>query len=314
MLVCRGRLESLRYELRLVTMSLRLGAHESIAGGIYKAFDRAESVGCDALQVFVKPNRAWAVTPLTEEDVARFKRRAAETGIHPVVAHTSYLLNLASPEDDLWGRSIETLVLEMERCEVLEIPFLVLHPGHHVGAGEKAGLVRVARALGAAHAATLGFRVRILLENTAGQGSALGYTFKQLAWMLANTAQGERLGVCLDTCHLFAAGYELRTPEGYATTISAFDTVVGLDRLHALHLNDSKHDLGSGKDRHEHIGEGFIGLDGFRHILNDPRLDGLPGLLETPKSDDLREDEENLARLRSLIKLDSIADLHIPNL
>ena len=286
-------------------MSLRLGAHESIAGGIYKAFDRAESVGCDALQVFVKPNRAWAISPLVEDDVAHFKRRAAETGIHPVVAHTSYLLNLASPEEALWGRSIKTLVLEMERCEALDIPFLVLHPGHHVGSGEKAGLARVAQGLGAVHAATLGFRVRILLENTAGQGSALGAIFEQLAWLLAKTPQGDRLGVCLDTCHLFAAGYELRTAEGYNATISAFDTLVGLEHLHALHLNDCKYDLGSGKDRHEHIGEGFIGLDGFRNILTDSRLDGLPGLLETPKSDDLHEDAENLARLRSLVELDT---------
>jgi deoxyribonuclease-4 len=170
-----------------------------------------------------------------------------------------------------------------------------------VGAGEEAGLARVARALGEVHVATPGFRTRILLENTAGQGTGLGYSFEHLGWLLEHTPEGERLGVCLDTCHVFAAGYELRTPEGYAATMGAFDRVIGLGRLKAIHLNDSKGDLGSRKDRHEHIGKGRIGLEGFRHVLNDPRLLGLSGLLETPKGSDLREDRENLAVLRSLV-------------
>ncbi len=281
---------------------LRLGAHESIAGGIYRALDRAESVGCESVQLFVKSNRSWAVKPLTEEDVARFKARVEETGIHPVVGHTSYLLNLAAPDEDLWRRSLETLIVELERCEALGIPYLVLHPGSHMGLGEEEGLRRVARALGEVHAACPGFHASILLETTAGQGTNLGYTFEQLAWLLENTPQGDRLGVCVDTCHIFAAGYELRTPEGYAATMEALDRVIGLDRLRALHLNDSRHDLGSRKDRHEHIGKGFIGLEGFRSVVNDPRLKGLPGLLETPKSSDLHEDAENLAVLRSLVE------------
>jgi len=280
---------------------MRLGAHESIAGGLYRAFDRARSVGCETVQIFVKSNRSWAVKPLTDDDIARFKAKAAETGIQPVVGHTSYLLNLAAPGDDLWRRSLETLIVELERCEALEIPYLVLHPGSHVGAGEEAGLARVAEALGRVHAATPGFRAQILLETTAGQGTNLGYRFEHLAWLLENTPEGERLGVCLDTCHVFAAGYELRTEEGYEATMAAFDRLVGLSRLRAVHLNDSKGDLGSRKDRHEHIGQGFIGLEGFRRVLNDPRLAGLPGLLETPKSDDLHEDAENLAVLRSLL-------------
>ncbi|HIE39230.1 MAG TPA: deoxyribonuclease IV [Anaerolineales bacterium] len=279
---------------------MRLGAHESIAGGLHRAFDRARSVGCEAVQIFVKSNRSWAVKPLTEEEVARFKAKAAETGIHPVVAHTSYLLNLASPDGDLWRRSRDTLIIELERCEALDVGWLVLHPGSHVGAGEEAGLARVAQALGEVHAATPGFRTQILLETTAGQGTNLGYRFEQLAWLLEQTPQGERLGVCFDTCHVFAAGYELRTRGGYEATMAAFDQIVGLSRLKAVHLNDSKGELGSRKDRHEHIGEGHIGLEGFRHVLNDPRLAGLPGLLETPKSDDLHEDAENLAVLRSL--------------
>ncbi len=281
---------------------LRLGAHESIAGGMYRAFDRALSVGCEAVQIFVKSNRSWAVKPLTEEDVARFKAKAAETNIHPVVGHTSYLLNLASPKEFLWHRSRDTLIVELERCEMLAVPYLVLHPGSHVGTGEEVGLARVAQALGEVHAATSGFRTRILLETTAGQGTNLGYCFEHLAWLLEHTPEGERLGVCLDTCHVFAAGYELCTPEGYGATMVAFDQIVGLERLQAIHLNDSQHDLGSRRDRHEHIGKGFIGLAGFRNVLNDSRLDGLPGLLETGKSPDLHEDAENLAVLRSLIE------------
>lgn len=282
-------------------MSLRLGAHESIAGGVYRAFERAQSVGCESLQIFVKSNRAWAVRPLDDEEIVRFEALGAETGIHPVIGHTSYLLNLASPDEALWCRSRDTLIVELERSERLGLAGLVLHPGSHVGSGEEAGLARIAQALGEVHAATPGYHTPILLETTAGQGNILGYCFDHLAWLLKHTPQGERLGVCLDTCHIFAAGYELRTPAGYAATMEAFDTIVGLDRLKALHLNDSQGDLGENRDRHAHIGEGCIGLEGFRHLLNDPRLDGLPGLLETPKSDDLREDAQNLAVLRSLI-------------
>jgi deoxyribonuclease-4 len=281
---------------------MRLGAHESISGGLHKAFDRAESAGCDAVQIFVKSNRSWAVKPLLEEDISQFKAKAEETGIHPVVGHASYLLNLASPKEPLWIKSRDTLITELERCEALDVGWLVLHPGSHVGAGEEAGLARVAQALGEIHAATAGFRAQILLETTAGQGTNLGYCFEHLAWLMEHAPEGERLGVCLDTCHVFAAGYELRTPEGYAETMKAFDQVIGLEQLKAIHLNDSKRDLGSRKDRHDHIGKGCIGLEGFRLLLNDPRLAGLPGLLETPKGDDLQEDRENLAVLRSLIE------------
>ena len=280
---------------------MRLGAHESISGGLHKAFDRAWSVGCDAVQIFVKPNRSWAVKPLTEEDIAHFKSKAQETDIRPVVAHASYLLNLASPKEDLWQKSRDTLIVELERCEALDVPYLVLHPGSHVGSGEEAGLKRVAQALGEVQAATPGFRARILLETTAGQGTNLGYKFEHLAWLIEHAPEGERLGVCLDTCHVFAAGYELRAAEGYEATMEKFDRIISLARLKALHLNDSKGDLGSRKDRHEHIGQGYIGLEGFRNLLNDPRLEGLPGLLETPKSNDLHEDRENLVVLRELV-------------
>ena len=286
---------------------MRLGAHESIAGGLYKAFTRAASVGCEAVQIFVKPNRSWAVPALGDEDVALFRAEAKATAIQPVVAHTSYLLNLASPKDDLWHKSIKTLIIEVERCDRLGVPWLVLHPGAHVGSGEEAGLGRMARGLGEVHRATRSSQTRVLLETMAGQGTKLGYCFEHLAWLLEETPEGERLGICLDTCHVYAAGYELRTPEGYAATMESFDRVIGLERLKALHLNDSRGELGSRKDRHEHIGEGQIGLEGFQNVLNDPRLRDLPGLLETPKSDDLHEDEENLAILRRLMEAQPLA-------
>jgi len=286
---------------------VRLGAHESIAGGLYKAFTRAASVGCEAVQIFVKPNRSWAVPALGDEDVALFRAEAKATAIQPVVAHTSYLLNLASPKDDLWHKSIKTLIIEVERCDRLGVPWLVLHPGAHVGSGEEAGLGRMARGLGEVHRATRSSQTRVLLETMAGQGTKLGYCFEHLAWLLEETPEGERLGICLDTCHVYAAGYELRTPEGYAATMESFDRVIGLERLKALHLNDSRGELGSRKDRHEHIGEGQIGLEGFQNVLNDPRLRDLPGLLETPKSDDLHEDEENLAILRRLMEAQPLA-------
>jgi deoxyribonuclease-4 len=280
---------------------MRLGAHESIAGGLHKVFERAQSATCDAVQIFIKSNRSWAVKPLTEDEIAQFKTEAEETDVAPVVAHTSYLLNLGTPDELLWEKSRNMLITELERCEALGVPWLVLHPGSHVGSGEKNGLVRVAEGLGEVYAATPGFSTQILLETTAGQGDSLGHTFEQLARIIELTSQGERLGVCLDTCHVFAAGYELRTAEGYAVTMEAFDQVLGLERLKALHLNDSKGELGERKDRHEHIGKGHIGLDGFRSVVNDPRLAGLPGLLETPKGEELEEDRENLRVLRALV-------------
>jgi deoxyribonuclease-4 len=280
---------------------MRLGAHESISGGLHRAFDRARSATCDAVQIFVKSNRSWAVKPLTEGEIAQFKARAKETGIQPVVAHTSYLLNLGTPDEALWTRSRDMLITELERCEALGVGWLVLHPGSHVGSEEGVGLARVAQGLGEVHAATPGFRAQILLETTAGQGDSLGHTFEQLARIIELAPQRERLGVCLDTCHVFAAGYELRTAEGYAATMEAFERAIGLERLKALHLNDSMGELGERKDRHEHIGKGHIGLEGFRNVLNDPRLVELPGLLETPKGEELEEDRENLRVLRSLV-------------
>lgn len=284
---------------------MRLGAHESIAGGLVNAFDRGHTATCDSIQIFTKSNRQWKARPLEDEEVAAWRERmqAEEEsgGIFPVVAHTSYLINVGSPQEETWEKSYAALKIEVERCEALGIPYLALHPGSHLKAGEEAGLANIARALSQLHAETPGFETMVCLEHMAGQGTNMGTTFEQLAWLLDHTDQGERLGICLDSCHLYAAGYDVRTPDGYARTMEDFQRIVGLERLKVVHLNDSMHELGSQRDRHAHIGEGTIGLEGFRNFVNDPRLADLPGLLETDKSDDLHEDIENLERLRSLI-------------
>ena len=284
---------------------MRLGAHESIAGGLVNAFERGHDATCDAIQIFTKSSRQWRARSLSEAEIAAWRERmdaeATSGGIFPVVVHSSYLINVGSPKATTWQKSYDALKVELERCEALGVRHLVLHPGSHLKAGEEVGLANVARALSQLHAATPGFQAMVCLEGMAGQGTNLGYTFEQLAWLLEHTDQGERLGICLDSCHLYAAGYDVRTAEGYAETMDAFDRVIGLERLQVVHLNDSVHELGSRRDRHTHIGEGTIGLEGFRNFVNDPRLADLPGLLETDKSDDLHEDIENLERLRGLI-------------
>ncbi|MGC9348287.1 MAG: deoxyribonuclease IV [Anaerolineae bacterium] len=279
---------------------LRLGAHESIAGGLHRAIERGVSAGCESLQVWTKNSRQWAAPSLDAIAVQQFCEVRRNADIHPIVAHASYLINIASSDPDLHDRSTGSLITEVERCEKLGIRYLVLHPGAHTGAGVEAGIAQATSALSTMLEATSGYRVKVLLETTAGQGTALGFDFENLARLLAGTQHGEALGVCLDTCHVFAAGYNLTEADEYEATIESFDHLIGLERLHVVHLNDSLYPLGSHKDRHEHIGEGYLGLDGFALLLNDARLDGRPGILETPKSDDLHEDRENLSRLRSL--------------
>jgi deoxyribonuclease-4 len=279
-----------------------LGAHQSIAGGVKKALERGRDVGCDTIQIFVKSPNRWASKPLAGADVAAFKEAVDATGIWPVFAHALYLINLATPDEELWLKSLDALTDDLERCEQLGLPGLVIHPGSHRGSGEARGLARIASALDEVHNRLPGYGVQVWLETTAGQGDHLGYSFGQLRIMVDGVTHPERLGICFDTAHAFAAGYELRTQEGYEATWTEFDEVLGLDRLHAIHLNDSKKDLGSRVDRHEHIGQGLLGLEPFRYLLNDARFLGLPMTLETEKGPDLSEDRENLARLRSLIK------------
>ena len=283
---------------------LLLGAHQSIAGGVENALARGQEVGCDTIQIFVKSPNRWSGKPLAEKNIAAFKVAVVETGIWPVFAHALYLINLATPGDALWAKSVDALADDLERCEQLGLPGLVIHPGSHMDSGVEAGIQRIAAALDNVHTRLPGYQVQVWLEVTAGQGSSLGHTFEQLRAMIDGVSEPERLGVCFDTAHAFAAGYELRTREGYEATWAHFDHILGLDRLRAIHLNDSKKELDSRVDRHEHIGQGLLGLEPFRFLVNDIRFRGIPMTLETEKGPDLAEDKENLATLRSLVEFD----------
>lgn len=279
-----------------------LGAHQSISGGVHRALARGQGAGCDTVQIFTKSPNRWVSKPLEDADVAAFRETVSETGIWPVFGHSMYLVNLATPDDELWVKSLDALVDDLLRCEALGLPGLVLHPGSHRGSGEDSGIARIINALDEIHARTPDHAVQIWLETTAGQGDHLGYTFAQLRAMIDGVRAPERLGVCFDTAHAFAAGYELRTRQGYDATWAEFETLLGLDRLRAIHLNDALRDLGSRIDRHEHIGQGMLGLEPFRFLVNDPRFHDIPMTLETEKGDDLAEDRENLALLRGLIE------------
>jgi len=279
---------------------LLVGAHVSIAGGIWKAPARGDALGCSAIQIFTRNATRWNADPLTEEEIALFKKERERTGI-TVLAHDSYLINLGSPKPKLIGKSVNAFLEEMERCETLEIPFLVMHPGSHTGSGEDRGLKSVSRALNHLLEETAGFCVKILLENTAGQGSSLGWSFEHLDRILQEITAPERMGVCLDTCHAYAAGYDLSDRAGYVRVMQEFDRVVGMDTIEALHLNDCKKGLGSRTDRHEHLGRGTLGLECFRLIMNDARFDRVPKIIETPNElDGVEMDPVNLKLLREL--------------
>jgi len=282
-----------------------LGAHMSIAGGVDQAIDRGRQVGCDVIQIFTKSSRQWAAKPYPGEEIEAFRRKQRELAIRTVIAHDSYLLNLGAPVETLRTKSVAAFIEELERCEQLAIPYLVAHPGAHVGSGEAAGIRTIARSLDEAHQATKGLAVRVTLEITAGQGSTLGHRFEQIRQIIDATREGDRLRVCFDTQHAFASGYDLRTDEGYDRTFAEFDRIIGLDRLAAFHLNDSKKELGCRVDRHEQIGKGQLGLDCFRRLMNDRRFWGRPMCLETPKSEDCHEDVEALALLRSMVAASS---------
>ena len=280
------------------------GAHMSVAGGLENAFQSAVDAGCDCLQIFVKNQRQWHAPPLTDEAIRRFHAAARRTRVGPVIAHATYLINLASPADPVWRRSIDALTDELLRCEALDIRGLVFHPGAHMGTGIDAGLARITAALDEIHTRTPGLRTRLLLECTAGQGSTIGAELAHLGRTLAAVHDPARLRVCLDTCHLFAAGYDLRTPDGYARMAAELAEHVGVKNVACLHVNDSKQACGSRVDRHAHIGQGKIGRRGFARVVNDPRFVGLPMILETPKGTDGRGtdlDRVNLKRLRRLL-------------
>ncbi len=285
----------------------RLGAHVSTAGGVSLAFGRGQDIGCDALQVFVKNASTWRAKPLPEAEVSAF--RAAHASADgpgapaplPVVAHASYLINLCSNKPDVHERSRTALLDELARCTQLGVPGLVLHPGAHLGAGEEAGLEGIARSLDAVHAAGADLSARVLLENTAGQGTVLGAKLAHLARIIDALDAPERVGVCLDTCHAFAAGYDLRDAAGYDAFIDEVERTVGLARVAALHLNDSKFGLGAGKDRHATIGAGELGSETFARLLADDRWGDVPMVLETPLGDDDQGHRRDLATLRALL-------------
>lgn len=274
----------------------------SIAGGVDKALLEGKKVDCDVIQIFTKSSRQWAAQPYSKEEIQNFLTNQKETGIVTVIAHDSYLLNLGSPDEGLRKRSVRAFADEMERCETLSIPYLIAHPGAHVGSGEEEGIKAIGRSLDEIHKSCPGLKARIALEITAGQGSNLGYRFEQIRSMIDATEESDRLRVCFDTEHAFAAGYDIRTKEGYERTFGEFDEKIGLKLLAAFHLNDSKKEFHSRVDRHEHIGKGHIGVEAFRLLMNDQRFWGIPMCLETPKGPDLKEDRENLTLLRSLIE------------
>ncbi|MDE1171114.1 MAG: deoxyribonuclease IV [Verrucomicrobium sp.] len=281
----------------------RFGAHTSIAGGVARAVERAQAVRFSAAQIFVKNNKQWMAPALPAEEAKAFRQAADKSGIF-FFGHSGYLINLGSANPEMVEKSVASLVAELDRAEALGLPFVVHHPGSHGGDGEEAGLERISTRLKEVIQATKGHKVRLALEVTAGQGGHLGWRFEHLRALIdrAGKAGEKRLGVCLDTAHLFAAGYDLRTPADYKKTMAEFEKVIGKDWLLAFHLNDSKVPFASRKDRHDHLGEGEIGLEAFRQIVADPRWRDVPMVLETPKEEEMAEDVENWKKLYASIK------------
>ena len=287
-----------------------VGAHFSIAGGYYKAAEQAGAVR-EALalpllscQIFTKNNNQWRAKEITDDDVQRFQSALTELKITHPLSHSSYLINLASPETELWKKSIDAMVVELQRAAMLSIPYVVMHPGSFTTSSEEKGLKRIAKAIDAIHRQTKDATANILLENTAGQGSNLGWRFEHLAAIIEGVKNPDRLGVCFDTCHAFAAGYAMGTEKEYKATMRALNKTVGVKTVKAFHLNDSKREFGSRVDRHEHIGRGHLGIEPFRHLLNDRRFRKTPMYLETPKGEEEGEDLDviNLRTLRSLVE------------
>ncbi|MCH2130683.1 MAG: deoxyribonuclease IV [Pirellulaceae bacterium] len=280
-----------------------LGAHMSIAGGYYKAVEEAHRCGCECVQIFTKNNNQWRAKPITETDIHEFRSKLKELNIGHPISHSSYLINLASPKPELWKKSVAAFIVELERAEALGIPYVVLHPGAFVDSSEAQGIRRVIRALDQVHRSLKGIAAQCLLETTAGQGTNLGWQFDQLARMLDGVREPERLGVCLDTCHVFAAGYSMDTEKAYKKTMRELNQTIGVKRVRAFHLNDSRRELGSRVDRHEHIGRGHMGLEPFRWLLADRRFRKIPMYLETPKGTEKGQplDTINLNTLRKLI-------------
>lgn len=282
-------------------MSDFLGAHMSIAGGMHLAIDRAVAAGCGVLQIFTRNSNQWKGKPVSAADAALFKEKFAASGLHEVISHDIYLINLAAPPGETRDKSLTAFRDELETCARLGIAKVVMHPGSHLTDAPEAGLARVVAAFDQLFGEVPQFEGQVLIETTAGQGSNLGRTFEELQAIISASRYPQKFGVCFDTCHTFAAGYDTATAEGYADTMAQFDRIIGLERLQCFHLNDSKKGLGSRVDRHEHIGQGALGLNPFRFILNDPRFATIPKILETPKGDNEEMDAVNLGILRGLV-------------
>lgn len=280
-----------------------LGAHQSISGGLYKAFERIALVGGKSLQIFTRNQRQWQAAPLQSDEIALFSEKWAENGRMPVASHASYLINLGSNKKANAEKSVSAFAAELDRCRQLAIPYVVIHPGSHGGAGVEKGLATVLGNLERAMemSGALDANLKVLLETTAGQGTSLGSRFEELAWLLQQCRFPSHLGICLDTCHIFAAGYDMASKKGYGKVITEFDRIIGCRHIYFFHLNDSKKPCGSRVDRHEHIGKGLLGLDGITGLLNDPRFQEHPMTIETPKGKDLVEDIDNLTTLRALL-------------
>ncbi len=276
-----------------------LGAHMSIGGGVHRAVERGAEASCDAIQLFTSSSQQWRTKPIEDAEAALFKDLQLARGIAPAVAHASYLINMASPDRRLRRRSSAALLEEIDRCDRLGLPYLIIHPGAHMGTGEEAAFDAIAGLLDQVLRRRPDSRTTILLENTAGMGTSVGHRFEHLREILDRLEARERVALCIDTCHLFAAGYDISTERGYRQVLQELDRTLGLDHVKTLHLNDSKKGLGCRLDRHEHIGAGSLGVTAFWCLLNDGRFDGVPMLLETPKGPDLAEDRTNLALLRA---------------
>ena len=271
------------------------------SGGVSKSVDMAEKLSFTAMQIFTKNNNRWFQKQLEEKEIEAFKTKFNNSNIKFVVSHDSYLINLCTTDKEILIKSRNAFFDELERCELLGIPHLNFHPGSHLGAGEEDGIKLIAESINIVHDNTKGYKASSMLETTAGQGTAIGYRFEQLQQIIELVEQKERMTVCIDTAHVFVAGYDIKDPKNYKEAIKEFDEIIGLERLKCFHFNDSKKELGSRVDRHEHIGNGFIGLEGFSNILNHARLKYIPKILETPKSKEQLEDLENLKILRNLI-------------
>jgi len=278
-----------------------LGAHMSISGGLHLAIDRAVTAGCSVLQIFTRNSNQWKGKPVSDADAALFRTKFDSSGLREVISHDIYLINLASPPGEMRDKSLAAFRDELETCARLGINKIVMHPGSHLTDSPQNGLARVVEAFDQLFYEVPQFEGRVLIETTAGQGSNLGRTFEELAAIISGSRYPEKFGVCFDTCHTFAAGYDIATEEGYRDSMEQFDRLIGLDRLDCFHLNDSKKGLGSRVDRHDHIGQGTLGLNPFRFILNDSRFTGVPKILETPKGDNDEMDAVNIALLRGLV-------------